>query len=339
MKRINQVLATCAGATFLACSAIGQTFAPVIKAVPPISGTGDYVASVADPAYGRGGGPRVLIDEAHNNYQTMAERFKGFADLLTADGARVAPLRELISAESLAQADVLVICNALNVKNADEKKTLNKWMMPAPEALTDQEIEAVDKWVKGGGSLLLIADHMPFPSAVDKLAGSLGVLMGSNFAFDAAFSYRPGDMNLIKFYQKPPARSVGILHPHRVLDGRNASEHIPFVVSFTGSAFRMKPGAVFTPLMELGEGTKIAWPSDHADISPKTPFSAGVGLYQGAVLPFGHGRVAVFGEASMFSVNYAEWVNNYPTGYQNLDAPHNKQFVLNVFHWLAKTPR
>mgnify|MGYP000101850099 CR=1 FL=1 len=317
--------------------AAAQTFAPDTKPAPPITGTGDYTVTVDKPLYKAGQGPRVTIDEAHHNYQTIADRFQGFANLLTADGARVLPNRSAFSAETLAQTDVLVICNALSAKNAQEKATINKWALPAPEALTDDEIEAITTWVKNGGSLLLIADHMPFPNAVDKLASSLGIAMGDNFAFDAAFTYKPGDMNLIKFYEKQPATNTGKLHSNAVVRGRNPSEHIPFVVTFTGSAFRVKPGAQFTPVLELGEGTNVAWPSDHADISMKTPFTRGAGLYQGGLLRTGKGRVAVFGEASMFSVNYAEWVGNYPTGFHNPDAPHNKQFVLNVFHWLAKS--
>ena len=138
------------------------------------------------------------------------------------------------------------------------------------------------------------------------------------------------------FYRAPPAPTTGILRTHTVTEGAKASERIPFVVSFTGSAFRVKPGVSHAPLLELGEGSKIAWPSDYIDISPKTPFASGIGLLQGALLPFGYGRVAVFGEASMFSVNFAEWADNYPTGFHNPAAPHNQQFILNVMHWLAK---
>lgn len=330
MKLVNVLAAALLAAT-LASPAHAE--APAGKPV----GTRDYVVSVKDPAYAKGKGPRIAIDEGHNNYQTLDDRFKGFADLMTADGARVAPLRERLSAAALANVDVLVICNALNEKNAKEKQTLNKWMLPAPSAFEDDEIKTLADWVKSGGALLLIADHMPFPAAAEKLAGALGVVLQDNFAFDAAFTYQPKDMNLMSFHAVPPAPTTGILHPaHPIAMGAREAEKVPFVVSFTGSAFRMKPGVLHSPLLELGHGSNLAWPSDHVDISLKTPFSAGVGFLQGAALPFGYGRVAVFGEASMFSVNFAEWANNYPTGFHNPDAPHNKQFVLNVMHWLAR---
>ena len=330
---ISRTLATalCAAALLVnGLTACAQ--APVATVV----GTRDYVVTVKQPAYANGAGPRILIDEAHHNYQTMADRFKGFADLMRADGARVAPLRERLSASALANADILVICNALNEANVTVDKAANKWVLPAPSAFGDDEIAALAEWVKNGGSLLLIADHMPFPSAAEKLADALGVVMQSNFAFDAAFTYQPKDMNLITFHRAPPSPATGILHAHPVVAGARAAEQVPFVISFTGHAFRVKPGVLHTPILELGDGSKLAWPSNYIDISLKTPFSAGVGSLQGAVLPHGYGRVAVFGEASMFSVNFAEWAGNYPTGFHNPAAPHNQQFVLNVMHWLAK---
>src|SRR4029453_2439065 len=50
-----------------------------------------FVPKIARPAYERGTGPRVLIDEAHNNFHTMGGNYRPFAKLLEADGYRVAP--------------------------------------------------------------------------------------------------------------------------------------------------------------------------------------------------------------------------------------------------------
>lgn len=328
LNMIKKIIALCITASFLSHVVIAQAGGTV--------GTGGYVVAVDEPTFKKGTGPRILVDEAHNNYQTIDDRFKGFADLMIADGASVKPSREPISAKTLADTDVLVICNALNEKNALEKKTIDKWRLPAPEAFTDDEIKAISAWVNSGGSLLLVADHMPFPSAVEKLGNAFGVVTEDNFAFAADFTYKPGDMNLIKFYQQPATPNGDRLRRHPVVEGSKEGQRIPYVVTFTGSAFRMKPGIAYSPILELGEGTKIAWPSDHADISEKTPFSAGVGLLQGAALQVGSGKAAIFGEASLFSVNYADWWKNYPLGFQNPEAPYNKQFILNVIHWLAQ---
>ncbi|MFA7240253.1 MAG: hypothetical protein WC091_09080 [Sulfuricellaceae bacterium] len=315
----KKIIALCLTALFLSHAVITQA--------DDVMGTGGYVVTVDVPTYNNGAGPRILVDEGHNNYQTIADRFKGFADLMIADGASVNSLRVPISAKALADVDILVICNALNAKNAQEMATIGKWRLPAPNAFTDEEVKAISAWVRSGGSLLLIADHMPFPAAVENLGNAFGVVMQDNFAFAADFTYKPGDMNLIKF-QQPPSQPNG----DKLLEGVN----MPYVVTFTGSAFRMKPGVAYVPILELGEGTKVAWPSDHAEISETTPFSAGVGLLQGVVLPVDSGKAAIFGEASLFSVNYATWWKNYPLGFQNPDAPYNKRFILDVMHWLAQ---
>ena len=59
-------------------------------------------------------------------------------------------------------------------------------------------------------------------------------------------------------------------------------------------------------------------------------------MLQGAVLRFGKGRVAVFGEAAMFSAQ--EWITKDERvlmGMNRPDAAQNPQFLLNVMHWLS----
>ncbi|MBL0063147.1 MAG: hypothetical protein IPP40_17115 [bacterium] len=58
------------------------------------------------------------------------------------------------------------------------------------------------------------------------------------------------------------------------------------------------------------------------------------GWYQGAVKQFGKGRVAVFGEAAMFSAQLAG-PNKNPVGMNSPEAPQNAQLLLNTMHWLA----
>jgi hypothetical protein len=58
------------------------------------------------------------------------------------------------------------------------------------------------------------------------------------------------------------------------------------------------------------------------------------GWFQGAVAKVGAGRVAVFGEAAMFT---AQWAGR-GTGWFGLRSPgaeQNQQFLLNVAHWLS----
>ena len=69
-------------------------------------------------------------------------------------------------------------------------------------------------------------------------------------------------------------------------------------------------------------------------ITDETPRIPVKGWYQGAVMRFGKGRVAVFGEAAMFSAQLAG-PNRSPMGMNAPIAKQNPQFLLNILHWLS----
>jgi hypothetical protein len=74
---------------------------------------------------------------------------------------------------------------------------------------------------------------------------------------------------------------------------------------------------------------EVAW-----QFSKLTPSMAASGMLQGAVVKFGKGRVAVFGEAAMFSAQVAG-PSRSPMGMNDPTAPQNAQFLLNALHWLT----
>jgi hypothetical protein len=276
-----------------------------------------FVIKGAAPTYTRTH-PVVLLDEAHANFHTLDGRYLVFGKVLRQDGYDVRPSRVPFSAAALKAARVLAIANALHPSNASGAN----WKLPTPSALTPAEIAAVREWVKGGGSLLLIADHMPFPGAAGELAAAFGIHMLNGFAFDSTrkvsiFTY---------------TRASGRLATHPVTEGRGARERIDSVVAFTGQAFRVDaPGR---PLMTLAPGTIVLEPSVAWQFDEKTPTEPGTGLQQGAAVQYGKGRVAVFGEAAMFSAQLSA-KEHAPMGTNDPKAPQNAQFLLNVLHWLS----
>ena len=275
-----------------------------------------YAARVAAPAYAAGAGPVVLLDEAHTNFHTLDGRYLVFGRLLARDGYQVRPSRVPFTAAALAGARVLVIANALHASNA------GRWELPTPSAFTSAEIAAVRHWVQAGGSLLLIADHMPFPGAAGELAAAFGIHMLNGFAYDST-------RTISKFTY---TRAGGRLAEHPITSGRTAAERIDSVVAFTGQAFRVDaPGRA---LMTLATGTIVLEPRVAWQFDATTPAERGDGLLQGAVVPFGTGRVAVFGEAAMFSAQVTGAQRN-PMGMNDPAAPQNAQFLLNVMHWLT----
>jgi hypothetical protein len=247
----------------------------------------------------------------------MNGRYLAFARLLQKDGYQVQPHSGKFTSSSLGKAKILVISNALAEQNE------NDWTLPTPSAFDSSEIAIVKNWVNNGGSLLLIADHMPFPGAAEQLAGTFGVLMGNGFAVDAE-TQQDGRMRF--------SRTDGTLAEHPVTQGRNQGERIDSVVSFTGQAFRLEGKA--QGLMTLSHNVTLLMPEAAWQFSRLTPSMSASGMLQGAVLSFGKGRVAVFGEAAMFSAQVAG-PNRVPMGMNDPTAPQNPQFLLNIIHWLG----
>ncbi len=272
---------------------------------------------IDNPAYPEESGPLVLIDEAHNNFHTVSGRYRAFADILRRDGFVVEGSSRPFSATQLAKAKILVIANALAEENN------GNWRLPRPSAFTSQEIDALEKWVREGGSLLLIADHMPFPGAAEALAARFGATFTNGFAFREDRSAR------IRFDLES-----GLLYDHAITQGRDKKERTPFVVSFTGQAFWIRPEVEHQPLMTLPAEIQNLLPVQAWQFSDETPSFSAAGMLQGATLKFGEGRVAVFGEAAMFTAQVSG-EQKRPMGINHPEAPHNVQFLLNTLHWLA----
>ena len=277
-----------------------------------------FAPAVLRPAYKEGLGPLVLLDEAHNNFHTTTGRYLTFAKLARRDGYRVVGNARKLSAASLAGARILVIANALGDRNAE-----GNWSLPTPSAFDSTEIAAVRDWVRAGGSLLLISDHMPFPGAMGDLAEAFGVHMMNGFAMEGGG--RGGGIIT-------HTRTAGALHDHPITRGRSTAERIDSIKAFTGQGFRIERGA---PLITIRRADivmlmpVVAW-----QFSDSTPRTSAKGLLQGAAISFGRGRVAVFAEAAMFSAQLAG-PNRNPMGMNDPAAPQNPRFLLNVLHWLS----
>ena len=274
----------------------------------------EYKPPLAKPAYARGKGPLVLLDEAHFNFHTATGRYLAFAELLRRDGYVVQGSTAKFTKDALRAAKILVIANALNERNGS-----GDWTLPTPSAFTDEEIAAVREWVQRGGALLLIADHMPFAGAAEKLGVAFGIKFTNGYVRD--------ETSGADVFQ----RTDDSLRNHPITNGRSAAEKVEAVATFTGSAFQV-PNA--QPLLMLG-ASYVSWLTSTAgQFPPTTPRESVKGWLQGAVFQTGKGRVAVFGEAAMFSAQLAG-PNRNPMGMNAPPAKQNYQFLLNVMHWLS----
>ena len=184
----------------------------------------NFDTKVAHPAYTKKG-PKVLFDEAHNNFHTAGGRYKPFADLITSDGYQVTPNKEKFSAQVLKGFDILVISNALGAAQMNLPEAANP-------AFTEAECDAVRDLVKGGGALLLIADHAPAGSANQILGERFGVNMSKMYTSDAQNYEKDSNNQGFIVY----TRESGRLADHAITRGRNDSEHINKIIAFTGQS-------------------------------------------------------------------------------------------------------
>lgn len=279
-------------------------------------GDPNFYPRIDKPAYTFGKGPVVLIDGGHNNFHTAEGRYKPFAELLKKDGYRVSSIELEFAANSLVNCEILVIANALHINN------LKSWELPTPSAFTEKEISVVIKWVSDGGALLLIADHMPFPGASKDLASAFGFTFNNGFAFVPNQS-KPGT----RF-----SRDDGSLRDHPITRGSAPNERIDFVVTFTGQAFLAPPEA--ESLLVFGRSSYTKMPKRAWKFTEETPRKPIEGWLQGAVIRYGKGRVAVFGEAAAFTAQLSG-PKKIRIGMNSPDAEQNYKFILNLMHWLS----
>ena len=256
--------------------------------------------------------PRVLFDEAHNNFHTSTGRYKPFADLIFSDGYQVNVNRKPFSKESLQTHKVLIIANALGAEEMDDEGAGNS-------AFTEAEVKAVHDWVRGGGALLLIADHAPFGGAAELLAKQFGVSMSKGFVLDREHADPDAPGRLIF------SRENKLLLDHPITNGRTAAERVNRVLTFTGQALKGPDGSV--DFMKLGPAA-IDIPARQS--TDRIPVG---GQAQGIAFKLGKGRVVVMGEAAMLSAQLAG-----PQRVQmgmNVPGADNRQLALNIMHWLS----
>jgi hypothetical protein len=268
--------------------------------------------------YPRGEGPVIFIDEAHHNFHTRSGGFFAFSKLLAEDGYRVQGLSAAITSPV-----VLSGCNILVIANAVDPSGAEDWIFPNPSAFSDEEVRNINQWVQHGGSLLLIADHMPFAGAATQLGRAFGFEFINGFAFTGAQRWPPSMFS----------RENGMLHGSPVTDARMDQLKIDSIATFTGSAFRIPEQAI--PVLSFRATDWSLQPDTAWRFHEITPRTALRGYHQGALLEYGRGRVAVFGEAAMFTAQIAN--GRRPAGFNSPAAPQNEQFTLNLIHWLDKT--
>lgn len=279
-----------------------------------------FVPILASPAFPVGEGPPVAFDVAHFNHHKPELSYWPFVELLRRDGYVVGSWSTTFRKAALDSSgvNVLVIANATSQKNAQEM--IGSWELPTPSAFTAEEVTELEAWVRDGGSLLLIADHMPWGGAAAPLAAAFGVEFHNGLARDSAGP--PPDIF---------SRGSGTLLDHPITRGWSPDGRVEAVATFVGQAFRPLPSlgerTKLEPLLVLPQSAVLVQPEVMGRVTEETPRIAVGGWWQGVAGTHGSGRIALFGEAAMFRVLTQE--AGLPA------ATHNARLVRNTIRWLA----
>jgi hypothetical protein len=187
-----------------------------------------FDTSVANPAFIERH-PRVLIDAAHNNSSKSDGLYKPFAEILQNDGLIVHKNRNVIQRQVLDKYDLLVIVNARGKKHKFDT------------AFSQSEQDCIYEWVNDGGSLLLIADHYPFGSAVADLSEKFSVTMSKGEVLDSLnYDASSTDKGQLVF-----SDANKLLPESPIKNGKSEKERVHKIITFTGqSLFVADTGAI-----------------------------------------------------------------------------------------------
>lgn len=287
------------------------------------------------PAYS-GSGPRVVIDEGHwNAFTTDEGRGVALVDLLRADGYRVTSFDRRFSAQSLRDADVVVVAAArgmdwqqLRSNGGSEPDSI-----VSRPAYTPEETAAIAEWVRAGGALLLALEHYPYGRTMAGLASRLGITVQDGYLADTAHLHRASLPDSIARGTPMESRILAtrenrLLSDHMILRGRDSTERVGSVVIFGGTSLCGPPAAA--PLIRVAPTAEQRIAAGDPGTAPR------IGCAQGLAFPFGRGRVVVLGDANGFVTAQERMVNNKPVkvGLSMSDAD-NRQLTLNALHWLS----
>ncbi len=158
---------------------------------------------------------------------------------MTNDGYVITPGKKELTPQMLAGYKILVIANA----STNSESTIS--------AFTSEECECVKGWVKSGGSLLLVTDHEPFGSASADLAKPFGVEMTCRVASDQENETGNGLLFSRENLQ---------IGNHPIMAGRDESERVNRVLTFTGQSLKGPPES--WQLLRFSE-TAFKWNNDN----------------------------------------------------------------------------
>lgn len=254
---------------------------------------------------------KVIIDGAHNNLHKAYTGFKPLVLLLAKLGFSVsANESNFQNAVGLSENTLLIIANP--IASINRGRPFN----PIHSAFSPEEISSIQHWVLKGGKLLLIADHMPFAGAMVDLAKAFEIEYVNGFVDATTDRWPPRT-----FYSSN----------HSFNNSHKLFKHLDSISSFTGSALKLPVQAI--PLFRFSASDTIILTDTAWSFSPELARKSLGNYVQGGLMKYGKGKVAVFGEAAMFT---AQTIipQGIKAGFNSEYAPQNIEFIKALLQWM-----
>jgi hypothetical protein len=194
------------------------------------------------------------------------------------------------------------------------------------------EISAIKQFVSGGGGLLLMSNHGPFPP---KPGQQKIVWCENDAALAAAFGFT---LNKVYIGMKPSFHLLemgasNFINNPRIANVAQIFSGVTSVIAHDGCGIQLAPtppaGMVTFPIVSYPSGAYI-WPSS-GPVPSSGPYPSGNYFAAGAT--YGNGRVVVIANSGIIGD-----VGNQNPAPGLVSFGSNLFFVLNSLAWLAKIP-
>lgn len=276
----------------------------------PMRNDPNFTTQVEKPSFEAEKGPRVVVDQGHNNFFITTGLIEPLLDLLNSDGYRIDFSGDKVDLATLDRADIFLVITPMSSPYNDFKNDFT-------DAYSRKELRVLESWVREGGSLIVFSEHFPFDIAVSGLLETFGISTSIGVTIDHDFSNESAGE--IVFEGERLANS------HPIVAGKRS---VRKVASYGGSALR---GDGYTNILKL---------SDHAMNVPRNWLGVeggpvGSGNSQGLAGFYGDGRIAAFGDSNGFAAMIFEDDVSEDFVGMNDDAYDWRNFVLNTFDWLS----
>ncbi|QTD57303.1 DUF4350 domain-containing protein [Parasphingorhabdus cellanae] len=269
---------------------------------------------------------RVLIDRYHNTIYSKSREASGaraMLDILQKDGFKISYADQPL--DSVLDETEILIVHGLPNNKVKLPSGENLWQSP----LSAKEVEAIVRWIDGGGSLFLTLSHFPNGSGARPLLDALGVKFADGYIWhESAPSFNDPDAGRCShfFGMSPVQGLVNSNHP-ALIEGLPVNR----VDYLCGAAiFRKQEDVILRfPKGSQNHAQGTVSPDSHSFFEESDNYAGLIGFN------YGKGRVVASGDQGMFR-NFIFTFDTKEKVYVTISNPENDNanLFVNLMRWL-----